>query len=238
MSMHGDSNFVALERQRVLAEYERRRREISPDLYAPWRPDAAFMALRSRHNAAAMLHEAGVFPKAGSQCLEIGYGALGWLGELINWGMREVNLHGIEVDESRVERARESLPNADLRVGNAASLPWTEKSFDLVIASTVFTSILDMQVRRIVAAEIERVLKVGGALLWYDFARNNPKNPHVRKVDREELKQLFPALTGRIKPVTLAPPITRFVTRRSWTLATVLEAIPLLRTHLLAVLIK
>jgi ubiquinone/menaquinone biosynthesis C-methylase UbiE len=238
MSTIGDTNSVTFEQQRVLAEYERRTREIKTDLYAPWRPDAAFMALGTRYKAAAMLHKAGVFPKAGTQCLEIGYGSIGWLGELINWGISETDLHGIEVDAVRARRAQESLPNADLRVGNAIRLTWTEGSFDLVIVSTVFTSILDTQVRRMVAGEIERVLKVGGTLLWYDFAVNNPNNAHVRKVDRKELKELFPHLSGEVKSITLAPPLARFIAPRSWVLATMLEAIPFLRTHLIGVLIK
>jgi len=82
------------------------------------------------------------------------------------------------------------------------------------------------------------VLAPGGALLWYDFAFNNPKNPHVRGISRSEVRKLFPQLVGKIKSVTLAPPLARLIVPRSWTLATFLEAVPFLRTHLLAVLIK
>jgi ubiquinone/menaquinone biosynthesis C-methylase UbiE len=130
------------------------------------------------------------------------------------------------------------LPAADLRVGDASHLPWPASTFRLVVASTVFTSILDGSVRRVVASEATRVLTSDGALLWYDFAVNNPRNAHARGVRRRELRELFPTLRGRIESVTLAPPLARFVARRSWTLATVLEAIPLLRTHLVAVLAK
>ena len=69
----------------------------------------------------------------------------------------------------------------------------------------------------------------------YDFAVNNPHNPHLRRGNRKELEQqLFPTLRGRIRPVTLA----RWVAQRSWSLATALSSIPLLRTHLPAVLVK
>lgn len=44
----------------------------------------------------------------------------------------------------------------------------------------------------------------------------------------------FLAIKGKIKPVTLA----RLITPRSWAVAILREATPLLRTHLLAVLIK
>src|SRR5947208_8442732 len=126
--------------------------------------------------------------------MEVGFGSLGWLGDLISWRVRETDLHGIELDPALVDRAREILPLADLRAGDATALPWASNTFDLVVASTVFTSILDPRVRALVAGEIERVLAPGGALLWYDFAVNNPRNPHVRKVDRGELVRLFPRL--------------------------------------------
>jgi hypothetical protein len=107
-----------------------------------------------------------------------------------------------------------------------------------VIASTIFSSILSHDMRVAMAAEIGRVLAPGGALLWYDFAYNNPRNSHVRKVDRAEVRDLFPHLRGTIRSLTLAPPLSRLIAPRSWPLAVCLEAIPLLRSHLLAVLVK
>ena len=45
-----------------------------------------------------MLHRLGVFPKAGDSCLEVGFGWQGWLGTLLSWGIREPDLHGIDID--------------------------------------------------------------------------------------------------------------------------------------------
>ena len=232
------TDLLTAERQRIEAEYGRREREISPDLYAPWQPAEVFISCGKKRVATKMLHDAGVFPKGGEQCLEVGFGRLGWLGDLATWGVSETNMHGIDLNPSRVDVAHQTLPMADLRIGDAAGLPWDDEGFQLVIASNVFTSILDTNVRSLVAREIVRVLAPGGALLWYDSAFNNPKNSQLRRVSRGDLKKLFPELRGRMKRVTLAPPLVRFTVPWSWTLATVLEAIPLLRTHLLAVLIK
>jgi ubiquinone/menaquinone biosynthesis C-methylase UbiE len=234
----GESDSVAAERQRMLAEYARREREVDADLYAPWQPATTFIQSGRKQRAASMLHRAGTFPDSDTECLEVGCGALGWLGDLITWGVPEMRLHGIELNRARIERACGLLPSADLQVGTATQLPWQNETFQLVIASTVFTSILDTEVRYLVAREIARVLAPGGALLWYDFAVNNPRNPHVRRVDRGELRQLFPELSGEIKSITLAPPIARFIVPKSWVLGTILEAIPFLRTHLIAVLMK
>jgi SAM-dependent methyltransferase len=160
------------------------------------------------------------------------------LGELIGWGVSESDLHGIELDPARTNKAREILPAADLRIGDAVELPWTDQTFRLVVVSTLFTSVLDNEVRRLIADEIVRVLAPGGALLWYDFAYNNPRNRNVRGIGRGEIKSLFPALRGKIRTVTLAPPLTRLIAPRWWGLASFLEAIPLLRTHLIAVLVR
>ena len=235
--MNRELDFLTTERLRLKEEYQRRAREVSQVHYAPWHPAEILVRSSIKRKAALMLHDAGVFPCTRDHCLEIGFGTLGWLGDLITWGVRETDLYGIELDESRVRQAKELLPTAKLFVGDAARLPWRDHSFRLVIASTVFTSILDHRVRTLVAEEITRVLSPTGALLWYDFEVNNPSNEHVRKVDRKELKQLFPQLSGEIKSVTLAPPLARFVAPKSWALANLLEAIPLLRTHLLAVLL-
>jgi ubiquinone/menaquinone biosynthesis C-methylase UbiE len=232
------SRLIEAEGQRVQAEYRRREREIAAETYAPWQPVEFFMRTGRTRAALRLLRETGVFPQAGEPCLEIGYGSLGWLATLIGCGLRENDLHGIEIDPQRAERAREALPLADLRVGSAAMLPWADNSFRLVVVSLVFTSILDDSVRRLVADEITRVVAPGGAMLWYDFAVNNPRNPAVRKVARHELAALFPTLRGPIRSVTLAPPLARRVVPWSWPLATLLETIPWLRTHLLAVLKK
>jgi ubiquinone/menaquinone biosynthesis C-methylase UbiE len=229
---------VTQERERLLQEYERREREIDPQVYAPSNPVELFMRAGRLRLAEQMLRSAGVFPQPGEPCLEVGYGRLGWLGDLVEWGLDESDLHGIELDERRAADARQAFPRADLRIGDATDMPWPEAGFRLVVASTVFTSILDPAVRHRVAEEITRVLEPGGALLWYDFAWNNPRNPAVQKVTRRELRRLFPTLEGAVRSVTLAPPIARVVVPWSRSLATFLEALPILRTHLLAVLIK
>ena len=57
--------------------------------------------------------------------------------------------------------------------------------------STVFTSIMDPDLRRHVAAEMMRVFKPNGFILWYDYHVNNPCNQDVPGVKRREIYQLF-----------------------------------------------
>jgi len=226
------------EAARILEEYRRRAREIDQDRYSIWQPDVAFTISARTNCAVKLLHRMNVLPSADTPCLEVGFGTLGWLGFLVSWGVRETSLHGMELDPTRAEAAKAVLPMADLRVGDACEMPWRDGFFRLVIASTVFTSILDNGVRRLLAREIVRVLAPGGALLWYDFVYNNPRNPSVRGIKPKEVRELFPELRGPMKRVTLAPPIARAVAPRSLLLASILDAMPFLRTHVLAVLVK
>jgi len=231
-------DFIAIERERLLAAYRNLPLSLTPEIYAPWQPAEQLAREERKRVAARLLRKRGSFPRADHRCLEVGCGTQGWLGELASWGVAQRNLHGIELDATRVEAARTCLPLADIRVGDATNMPWEDACFQLVIASTVFSSILDARVRELLAREIVRVLTSGGVLLWYDFAFNNPRNPHVRRVSRDEIRMLFPDLAGPIQSVTLAPPLARAIAPRSWIVATVLQAMPLLRTHLLAVLEK
>jgi SAM-dependent methyltransferase len=229
---------VASEESRILAENQRREAKSPSHRYAVWGPSEMFANSERRVLAGTMLRKAGVFPNGSSRCLEIGYGYRGLLGDLISWGVHEKQISGLELDPERASNARMLLPCADLRVGDAVQLPWENESFDLVILSLVFTSILAPEVRHIVADEITRVLRPGGALLWYDFRVNNPFNRNVKGIRSAEMLSYFPGLKGRIRSLTLAPPLSRAIVPVSRTLATVLSCLPLLRTHLLAVLLK
>jgi ubiquinone/menaquinone biosynthesis C-methylase UbiE len=187
--------------------------------------------------AAALLRRAGAFPVEGDPCLEIGYGQIGWLSELIEWGVRAPDLAGIEINAERAAVARRRLPDADLRIGDATALPWDAAFFQLVIASTVFSSVLDADVRARIAGEMWRVLRPGGSVLCYDLTVRNPANPHVQGMPVRAFRQLFPAGDLQARRVTLAPALGRFVAR-SWAVSTCLEAVPWLRTHVVVVIRK
>lgn len=229
---------VSSEARRIRAEYRRRENNNLDELYAPWQPAESFIVAERKAEAASLLHLAGKFPVLGDQCLEVGFGKLGWLADLISWGVSETDLHGLELDERRVGIAKKILPAADLRTGDATSLPWTDDSFKFVIISTVFSSILDLSVRETIAREIDRVLMPGGVLLWYDLAVDNPRNKNVKGISKGELRKLFSNFDGVVKRITLAPPLARIVFPRSRSLGSVLSSIPFLRTHLIGSLVK
>lgn len=225
------------ERQRLLAE-NARRRGLDDSRYKPWNPAERLMVDGRRRLAARMLERADVFPGPETPCLEVGFGDGGWLIDLLGFRVRETSLFGAEIDPVRAIGVHKLLPCAHLAVTGGDGLPFRDGAFSIVIASTVFTSILDAGLQEALAAEIVRVTAPGGVVLYYDFAVNNPRNPNVRGVNKRRLRELFAALHGDIKPVTLAPPLLRRIAPFSVGVAELLAQVPGLRTHLLAVLKK
>ncbi len=185
-----------------------------------------------------MLQRAKLYPLDGWQIADVGCGDGTWLLEFMQWGADPHLLYGIDLSAERIEGAGRRLPQADLRTGSASELPWPDESFDLVTQFTAFTSILDSDLRRAAAAEMLRVLRPSGAILWFDFRCNNPRNGNVRKVGARELRSLFGECEIELEPILLAPPIARFVTRRSWVLPECLNVFPFLRTHYLGLIRK
>jgi hypothetical protein len=102
----------------------------------------------------------------------------------------------------------------------------------------VFTSVLDPEMKQAMAAEMLRVLRPHGIILWYDFFWKNPANPYVRPVGKEELRQLFPGCAFDLRRVSLAPPLARLVAPRSWAASAVLSRVPALCTHYLGAIYR
>jgi SAM-dependent methyltransferase len=165
----------------------------------------------------------------------VGCGSGDNLLEMLRLGFAPAHLAGIELLEERHAAARSRLPGAiALTHGDALHADIGEQSQDVVLQSTVFSSLLDDAFQRRLAGRIWDWLKPRGAVLWYDFTIDNPRNADVRGVPLPRVRTLFPQ--GRITAhrVTLAPPLARAAVRVHPALYTALNMLPPLRTHLLA----
>jgi len=231
-----DVDMDANEILRIRAEYDRRSRVIPKDFYSWGRMSNYFLDTQLVRNCILELSRRNMFPLEGKSVADIGCGSGRWLLEFAQWEASEI--HGIELDEARLERAKRRLPSADLRTGDARYLPWEENAFDLVSHFTLFSSILNTTVKQQIAAEMVRIAKPGGIILWFDFRFNNPRNPNVQGIGASEIRALFPNCKVRLRSTTLAPPIARMVAPVSWIAATALETIPFLRTHYLGIIEK
>ncbi|HEY1017037.1 MAG TPA: class I SAM-dependent methyltransferase [Herpetosiphonaceae bacterium] len=225
------------EEQRIRSMYEQRFRVEARNYGYQWHPrnpvaqfyhaerDAACAALLNRHQ----IH------LDGQLILDVGCGAGGVLRMLMEWGADPELLYGVDLVAGRLQTAHRRQPAMRLVQQTATALPCADQAFDIVTQWTMFSSLLDPAMRRAAAGEIERVLRPGGWLLWYDLL-DYIDSPSVRGLDPDEVRALFPGC----EPVALRRLHHRFIPRlapRSPLLAQLLNAVPgLLRTNALMLL--
>jgi ubiquinone/menaquinone biosynthesis C-methylase UbiE len=207
------------------------------DRYSLLRPGELLMT-QQRERAFLALLRRGVGDVAGLRILEVGCGRGHRLLDWARWGARSADLTGIDLMEPLVREARLNLPRAHFAVGNAANLPFGNACFDVVTQLTLFSSILDAELRRAAAREMWRVLCPGGFVLWYDFRYPNPRNRDVRPVGRSEIASLFPDAAIDIRSVTLAPPLARRLALWSSLACEAASLLPPLRSHYAALIAK
>jgi ubiquinone/menaquinone biosynthesis C-methylase UbiE len=230
------SESLKAEESRIKEAYARRR---SGDLYSRFNSAHLFMVQERERHFLSLLSRYGCAALEKKKILEIGCGTGDLLRDLVKWGARPENVTGIDLLPDRVAEAAHLCPK-EMRIeqGNAANLRFPDGHFDLIIQSTVFTSVLDRQVKRRMASEMRRVIKPDGVIFWYDYHMNNPRNPDVLGVKREEIYDLFSGCHIELHRITLAPPIARLIAPYSWLLCYLVEKIPLLCTHYIGVIRK
>ena len=234
------SEAAAAEEARIRKVYSKRKDTACySDLYSCFNPGQLFMIQERERRMLGLLQQHGYEDLKSKTLLEIGCGSGHSLREFIKWGALPENIVGIDLLADRVAEARRSCPSEiKIECRSAAKLEIFDESFDLVLQSTVFTSILDSSLKQQVASEMMRVVKRSGLILWYDYHVNNPRNSDVRGVKRSEIAELFPGCRIELKRITLLPPLTRLLAPYSYWACYLLERLPPLCTHYLGVIQK
>jgi SAM-dependent methyltransferase len=219
----------------VRKRYARRRTQGVDWRYNLLNP-AVWQTVHERQRALLrMLHRLGWEDLAQKTLLEVGCGGGGNLLEMLRFGFDPRNLQGVELLEERYAEARRVLPaESQLTLGDACEAQVQLCSQDIVLQSTVFSSLLDDAFQQRLADAMWRWVKPGGGVLWYDFTVDNPRNTDVRGVPLRRVRELFPGGRVHARRVTLAPPVARQVVRLHPSLYTLFNTTPLLRTHMLA----
>lgn len=216
----------------VAGRYARR---AESDRYSPLRPEVNRLLQQRRRALLGLFEAAGVADVRALRLVEVGCGSGGNLLELLQLGFAPAHLTGIELLPERWAQARARLPAAlPLLQGDATQAPIAPASQDLVMQATVFSSLLDAGFQQRLADAMWRWLKPGGAVIWYDFTLDNPRNRDVRGVPLKRVRALFPQARIRARRVTLAPPLARAACRVHPGLHDALNLLPFLRTHVLA----
>ena len=223
------------------------------DVYARYDRDPRVQARRDPTNAANVIVDCeriavidqelaaagargGALPEA--EILDVGCGNGDELVRLCEQGAAARRCHGVDLLGDRLEAATERLPEADLRQADARRLPFADASMDIVVLKVVLSSVLDRDIAAQIAGEVDRVLRPGGVVIWYDNRYANPFNAHVRGITRSELKQAFAGYELRLDRVTVVPPLVRRLGRLTRPLYSALARIPPLSVRYAGLLVK
>lgn len=167
----------------------------------------------------------------GSNCLK-----------MMLYGVKPENITFNEIYEPRFRDAVDRLPaSCKTMLYDATEIDSRyDGKYDLVCIHTVFSSILDDEIRKKLANRIWKLLDHDGAIIFYDFKYNNPNNPNVRKVTLKELHSLFPNSIITFRKVTIAPPISRRIIKIPVLGRYLLPLfnIGIFKTHILAIIKK
>lgn len=224
--------------ERIRKAYEKRKIEKKTKLYSYFNKANLFTVHQREKILLNALKKFNFLDLSDKKILDLGCGTGGVLRDFIKYGANPENCFGIDLLEDRIDEGKKLSPNVEFRCGNAENLPYEDKTFDIVLSFTVFSSILDNRMKKNIAKEMLRVLNSNGLIIWYDYWVSKPTNPDVKGLSKREIKRLFPRCEIRLKQITLAPPIARAIAPHSWLLCYLLEKMPILKTHYLAVIKK
>jgi SAM-dependent methyltransferase len=167
--------------------------------------------------------------------LEVGCGAGANLLDFLRLGFLPRNLVGIESHPDLFAQAMQTLPSGvTLMQGDASLVKLPDESEDVVLQSTVFSSLLDAPFQWRLAQAMWRWVRPGGGVLWHDFIVNVPSIPAVQGVPVSRIRELFPTGQLQYRRVTLSPPVARNLCALHPALYSVFNALPVLRTQVLA----
>jgi SAM-dependent methyltransferase len=210
------------------------RRQAADRRYHPLEPSVWCARLERERALLELLAAQGWGDLSQRRVLEVGCGSGGNLLEWLRLGAAPEHLSGIELLPERLAQAPRVLPAATTLIeGDALQAAIEPASQDVVMQSTVFSSLLDDAFQQRLADAMWGWTQPGGAVLWYDFTVNNPRNPDVRGVPLARVRELFPQGHITTRRVTLAPPISRLVCRVHPAAYGLVNALPWLRTHVL-----
>lgn len=90
-------------------------------------------------------------------------------------------LHGVDIPEEVLERARKNVPEAQYRAYDGHTLPYPDNHFDLAFTINVMHHVPPAQWPDF-AREMSRVVRPGGLAMVFE---HNPYNPLTRRAVRE-----------------------------------------------------
>jgi len=107
----------------------------------------------------------------GWRILDIGCGDGRWLRLLLEYDAKPEDLVGVDVSDVRFALGVPKNPLVHLIKTDGATLPFENERFDLITQFVCFSNIPTWALRKRTASEMDRVLKKGGYVFWWDLPR-------------------------------------------------------------------
>ena len=172
-----------------------------------------------------------------NEILDFGCGEGFIMEQLVNCGAGQNQLTGVDISEKRIKKAKSRFES--LRFLHIEDkIPFSDDKFTIIVISTVFSSIIGNSNRVFWAQEIDRVLKKGGVIIFYDMKVNNPFNFKTKKISKKELHHLFKNYSINTKSLTVLPQLSRMISLVSPNIYPFLTKLRFLHTHHIAELIR
>ena len=161
--------------------------------------------------------------------IDVGCGSGWWLRTCAQVDARR-ELAGLEIQEVRVAMAREAVPGADIRFGDARELPWPDGRFAVTTLFLVLSSLADRGAADAALAEAARVTRDDGLVIVWEPRWPSPRRRRMTVSRGRVRRALGPVALQRT--ITLLPPLARRCSAESY--ARLTKIAPLRSHYLLA----
>ena len=224
-SGHPESTNVANELDEMVTRYDKRKRRG----LSAWKHQY-YERARQERDVVFAKWLTDRFPDRGKlRCLEVGAGSGKNIPSLQRFGIPLQQITANELLVDRLSELTEEHPEVQTIAGNAMDI--SAGPYDVILVSTVFTSILDESFRKQLASHLIGLLADEGCVLWYDFSYQNPLNKDVSGITIAQLRELFAEREVLAERITLTPPVALLVGPFYKCLAW----IPFLKSHVAAI---
>lgn len=223
------------EEDRIVHTYEQRDAEA---LVRGFRNPLELFSSQMRERAVYWaLARRGLLPLQDKRIVDFGCGRGARLRDFLRLGATPENLYGVDLLADRLDYCRRLSPNFNVQQCSAAATPFADGQFDIVLNSTMMSSVLDDELAAAIAREMMRVTSPRGAILWCDLRYRNPWNKNVRPYNRTAIRRLFAGWKVTAQSYGLPPQFSRLLGNRIWPYS-MLHFAPPLRMSLVALIYR
>jgi len=133
----------------------------------------------------------------GWRILDVGCGDGRWLRFLLEYDAKAEDVVGVDISDARFALGLSKNPLVKLIKADGATLPFDNQCFDFITQFVCFSNIPTLALRKKTASEINRTLKKGAYLFWWDSLKSNVPSERDAQIDPQDYFE-WPMLRKRV----------------------------------------